>query len=429
MKQANNSSSNQFTKKIWITAFAMFSMFFGGGNFILPPQLGSKAESQWLIVALGFCLSAVAIPLLGVLAQAKLQGTMLDFGKKVYPKFGLIIGALMYIICLTLPIPRTASVVYELSVAPVFSINPLLFNSLYFALVGYLCFNRNKIIGILGKYLTPLMLVIILFMIGKAIFFIDNQIPTSQATNLFATGLLEGYQTFDGIASIIIGGVITISLNMDSSLSFSQKKRITIYAGIISGISLFIIYTGFIYTGAILSSQFSEQATRSQILSGVSQHALGQMGYLLLTTAVTIVCFTTAVGIITGAGDFFKTISGGTNKNYNIVVILSCIIGIFLGKTGVEYIIKIAIPILVLIYPMVIMLIFLNLVSDKWTSTFIFRLVISITFLFSLPDFISALGITLPSWFSTIPLSRYNLAWVLPAFASWGIGILIQKRS
>ena len=65
-------STSNFTKKIWITAFAMFSMFFGGGNFILPPLLGARAVDQWLIVAAGFGISAVVIPLLGVLAQAKL---------------------------------------------------------------------------------------------------------------------------------------------------------------------------------------------------------------------------------------------------------------------------------------------------------------------------------------------------------------------
>ena len=75
------------------------------------------------------------------------------------------------------------------------------------------------------------------------------------------------------------------------------------------------------------------------------------------------------------------------------------------------------------------MLIFLNLVANKWTSTFIFRLVISVTFLFSLPDFFNALDISVGNWFYTLPLAKYNLAWILPAFVSWGIGILIQKIS
>lgn len=421
-------STSNFTKKIWITAFAMFSMFFGGGNFILPPLLGARAVDQWLIVAAGFGISAVVIPLLGVLAQAKLQGTMFDFGRNVYPKFGLIIGSMMYIICLVLPIPRTASVVYELSVAPSFSLDALWFNIIYFALVGYLCFNRNKVIPILGKYLTPIMLVIIISMIVSAIF-VEKNIQSSSTENVFVMGILEGYQTYDGIASLIIGGVITVSLNMDRTLSFAQKRRISIYSGIISGIALLAIYAGFIYTGAILSDEFSANATRSQVLIGVGQHTLGQFGYLLLSVAVSIVCFTTAVGIITGAADFFKTTNGGSNKIYTWVVIISCLIGVLLGRTGVEYIIKIAIPVLVLIYPIVIMLILLNLAPDKWTSVLVFRIVVGTAFVFSLPDFISTIGLPIGDWIDYLPLSSHHLMWVCPAFLSWIIGLSIEKAT
>ena len=63
-------------KKTFVTAFAMFSMIFGGGNFILPPLLGLKAGEQWQIVALAFCLSGVIIPILGIFVQSKIQGTM-----------------------------------------------------------------------------------------------------------------------------------------------------------------------------------------------------------------------------------------------------------------------------------------------------------------------------------------------------------------
>ena len=102
----------------------------------------------------------------------------------------------------------------------------------------------------MGKYLTPIMLVIIISMIVSAIF-VEKTIPSSTTENVFVMGILEGYQTYDGIASLIIGGVITVSLNMDRTLSFAQKRRISIYSGIISGIALLAIYAGFIYTGAI----------------------------------------------------------------------------------------------------------------------------------------------------------------------------------
>lgn len=422
-------TNNSFGTTLWITAFAMFSMFFGGGNFILPPQLGFRAEDLWLIVSVGFCISAVVIPLLGVLVQAKLQGTIIDVGKKVSPKFALILGILMYSVCLVLPIPRTASVIYELSIEPLqWGIGAITFNIVYFLAVMYLCFNRNKIIAVLGKYLTPIMLVIILVSIINAVFFMAEPINTSSLTNPFGVGLLEGYQTFDGIASLIIGGVITTSLNFNENLSFSQKRRITIFSGIISGVVLFIIYTGFIYTGAKLSHYFSQEATYTEVLFGVGVHTLGRFGSMLLNLVVSIACFTTAVGIITGAADFMKNLFGNSQKVYRFVVIASCIVGVFLGKTGVEYIIKVALPILVLIYPIVIMLIFLNLAPEKYTSTTIFRLTIFVTFLFSLPDFLEKVGIQVGEWKSFLPLSSYSLAWLLPSLCIWGILLLFVRK-
>ena len=77
-------------QKILITSFAMFSMIFGGGNFILPPLLGIKAADSWDVVAIAFGISGVLIPLMGIIAQAKIQGTVIDFGKKVHPLFALV---------------------------------------------------------------------------------------------------------------------------------------------------------------------------------------------------------------------------------------------------------------------------------------------------------------------------------------------------
>lgn len=70
------------TKEIWIAGFALFSLFFGAGNLILPPNLGVKAGEDWWIVVLGFIATAIIIPILAIFAHAKLQGTLYDFGKK-----------------------------------------------------------------------------------------------------------------------------------------------------------------------------------------------------------------------------------------------------------------------------------------------------------------------------------------------------------
>ena len=419
---------NLSVKRILITSFAMFSMIFGGGNFILPPLLGLKAADHWWIVSLAFGISGVIIPLLGIFIQAKIQGTMVNVGKKVHPIFGLIIGILMYAICLSFPIPRTGSVTYELAIEKNLPISSLWFGIIYFGAVMYLCFNRNKILNILGKYLTPILLGIILLIIFKAVLSVDGVMMPTSLENPFSAGLLEGYQTFDGIASIIIGGVIISSLDIDNTLDFNQKKKLTIYAGVISGLALFIIYTGFIYTGAILREHFpSGDISRADVLSGMSHYTLGQIGKDLLNISVSIACFTTAVGIITGAADFMKTIFKSDLASH-VTIIVSCLWGVLVGQTGTDYIIAIAVPILILIYPIVVTLIFLNLVPKSWTSGFIFKVVVMTSFIFTVPDFLASLGINI-GINEYLPLSSYNLAWLIPSFMVWGIAKLFTKNS
>ena len=108
------------TKEIWIAGFALFSLFFGAGNLILPPTLGAKAGLDWWIVVLGFVLTAVTIPILAIFAHAKLQGTLYDFGKKVSPIFSTVYCFLIYIIAIAIPSPRTAAVTHEMTVEPFF---------------------------------------------------------------------------------------------------------------------------------------------------------------------------------------------------------------------------------------------------------------------------------------------------------------------
>ncbi len=70
------------TKEIIITSFALFPLFFGAGNLLTPPLLDHYSGNSWLLVSLGFTVTAVVIPILDILAHDKLQDDMYDFGKK-----------------------------------------------------------------------------------------------------------------------------------------------------------------------------------------------------------------------------------------------------------------------------------------------------------------------------------------------------------
>lgn len=213
------------TRETLVASFALFSLFFGAGNLILPPYLGFKAGEHWALVTLGFCISAVLFALLGILAHAKLQGTIFDFAKKVSPTFSLVYSLLVYAISISLPSPRTASVTHEMAIKPYFGTSSLLTSTVYFAMVFVFVMNRFKILDILGKFLTPVLVVILFLIIGSTLFSSDYIFGATEIAHPFSFAILEGYQTFDAIGAVVVGGVVIISINLKNKDATYLEKR------------------------------------------------------------------------------------------------------------------------------------------------------------------------------------------------------------
>ncbi len=280
-------------KSLTITSFALFSLFFGAGNLVLPPLLGFKSGDLWWLVTLGFCISGALIPILGIVAHAKIQGTLFDFAKKVSPLFSAVYCYLIYAISIALPSPRTASVTHEMAVQPFSDSSSLLTSLIYFMLVFVFVINRSKVLDALGKLLTPGILIILLIMIVTTVFAMDFDFVPSAIVQPFSSGILEGYQTFDAIGAVVVGAVIIISINLkEKSASFEEKKRLIGRAGLWAGIGLFLVYGGLILTGALFGDAFDTDISRTALLRGISTKTLGQTANILLSILVSLACFT-----------------------------------------------------------------------------------------------------------------------------------------
>jgi LIVCS family branched-chain amino acid:cation transporter len=404
------------SKQTLVIAFALFSLFFGAGNLILPPYLGYNAGDGWFWVLIGFSISAVIIPILAIYGHAKLQGTILDFANKVSPTFAILFSILIYLIAIALPSPRTASFTYEMAIEPFFQISSLELSIIYFALVLVFVLNRNRMLSIIGKFLTPLIVCILLIIICLGLFMEVASVRDSIFNNSFAEGILEGYQTFDAIGGVVVGGVVVISLSLQGEFNYEEKKKMIIRSGLFAGLGLFLIYGGLIVLGAHNSNVLVID-NRTELLSVLSIQTLGNIGNVFLSVLIALACFTTAVGIVTGTADFVKGLLGNSQKAYRITAIIASILGVLIGQFNVHYIINIALPILMFIYPITIVLIILNVLPENWASTLVFRGVVLATFIFSIPDFLKFL-IAEENLFplkEMIPLSEYSLGWVLPA--------------
>lgn len=418
------------TKETFVFGFALFAGFFGAGNLILPPLLGFNSGSDWWLVALGFLTSATIIPLLAIFAHAKLQGTMFDFGKKVSPIFSSVFCFCMFAITIALPCPRTAAVTHEMAIAPYFGTSALLTSIIYFVLVFVFVMNRTKALNILGKYLTPIIVLIVVSIVVVGIFSPITEMNPSNFEIPLISGLLEGYQTYDAMAGMIMGGVVLVSLNNSKNeMSFIEKRTMVAKSGFIAMFGLLIIYTGLIAIGAFYNTQFSESISRTELLSGLAVKTLGNVGSTFLSVLVALACFTTAVGIVVSIADFFKAYFKTFKHTYLITTIFCCLVGVGVGQMNVKYIIDIALPALMFIYPICIVLILLNVIPEKLASKLVFRAVVLVAFIFSIPDF---LGFIIPVENlefinETIPFAKQNLGWVLPALVTFILVNVFEK--
>ncbi len=419
----------KFTKEAFVVGFALFAMFFGAGNLILPPFLGFFAGSQWYLVALGFVISAVGLPLLGIFAHARLQGGMFNFAEKISPGFSLVFCILIYMISIALPAPRTAAVTHEIAVQPFFDVSPLTTSLLYFLLVFVFVIKRSTVINNIGKFLTPAILLMLLSIIISGFFTEYNPMggPVTKLPVLY--GFFEGYQTFDAIASLVVGGVIIISIKLKGYSSGTEIRQIITGSAILAAFGLLLVYGGLIFNGARVNSEFPGDITRTQLLSGISFLNLGAMAQISLAILVALACFTTAVGIITGTADFMTE---RINKPYvyPVTVSVACLLGILMGALSVNAIIEIALPVLMLIYPLTIILILLNVMPAKFRTILVMRTTVIATIIFSLPDALKYVLTTelfeeIQIW---IPLAIYGLGWVIPSVLAFFIGMLWQNE-
>ena len=208
-------------KNMLIISFMLFSLFFGAGNLIFPPFLGQSAGEHTLTAMIGFLITAVVLPVLGVIVVAEFDG--LDkLGAMVDTKFALVFTLLIYLsIGPGLGIPRAASVPFEMAVAPYLPIeaNKTLFMFLYslvfFLVAMWLCLTPGKLVKRIGRVLTPSLLTLLVLLF--VCFVLKGEVNVSSAIGMYETspflkGFLEGYNTMDTIVALNFGLVISTTL-------------------------------------------------------------------------------------------------------------------------------------------------------------------------------------------------------------------------
>lgn len=403
---------------ILISGLALFSMFFGAGNLIFPPTLGLRAGSQFIPATLGFLISSVGIVLLAVIASTKAGGSIDSIADKVNKKFSLLFGTIVILaIGPMLAIPRTAATTFEIihgTIAP--NLNPIVSSIVFFVVVLFFVLNPTNIIDSLGKILTPALLIVLAMIIIKGFLTPLGPIVDTGATGVFAKSFEEGYQTMDALAALVFTSIVITGFEQKGIKDKSELIKSTIYASIIAAVGLSLVYGGLLYIGATTSGLNLGEIDRVSLLIYATETLLGSFGKYALSIAITLACLTTAIGLTSTVGGYFEKLSKGKFKS-TYVILVSTVFSGYLSIKGVDNIVNIAAGLLSALYPIAIVLVFLNLFPTVFTKRGTYIGAVIGAFIPTLVKIIEGFGINFPiiEKIAESNPTLFSFIWVIPA--------------
>lgn len=423
-------------KNTFVVGFMLFAIFFGAGNLIFPPKLGLDSGVDFLPSILGFVITGVGLPLLGIIVSGNYQGGYKEALKTtVHPYFSLIFLVAIYLtIGPFFAIPRTGATAYSMAALPFLgessATSLLIFTLVYYLISIWFSLNPSTVVDRIGAILTPVLLIAILALVIKAFFLLgEHEVPTQTdpATPLF-TGIVEGYLTMDALASITFS-VIVISAIKARGVQGDALVKQTAMAGVIAAVALGAIYIALGWIGnlyPISTETLAELNAKGQnvgtfILNSVATDAFGEFGRTLLGVIVTLACLTTSIGLIVTTSEYFNEIF--PKISYKAYVLIFTLISFVIANQGLDFVISKSVPVLLVLYPIAITVIFfLFLHIFVKLPPLAFRLALVLVTVVSI---LSVAGLEL---MNSLPLKAVSMEWLPFAVGGGLVGYLLGKR-
>ncbi len=413
-----------------------FALFLGAGNMIFPPYLGQIAGSDLVIALLGFLITGVGLPLLGVIATARLGEGLSGFTRDLPVWISMVVGLVLYLAIGPLfAAPRTGIVAWEMSFADVFpdaEYGQMIYSIAFFGVTLLLSLFPGRLIDSIGKIITPT-LVVVLLAIGVGVFMFpqgETGTITTIEGNAFSWGFRHGYQTMDTLASLAFGIVIITALHARGVTDKNEITRHTITAGVIAAVGLGAVYIMLAYLGATSHAVAPGAENGADILTSYIFSMYGSFGTVLLGISITLACLTTSVGLMTACAEYFNEVLPA--MSYRGYVILCTLVSAVVANVGLNELLSLTLPALLIIYPIAISLILLALVRKfikEPSTTYVMTLIP--VFAVGLIDGLAASNVAWAtvisgSTLSSLPLHDESLGWLFPGLVGFMFSFAIR---
>ena len=419
-----------------LVGFTLFSMFFGAGNLIFPPGIAAQAGTMTWFAVIGLAISAVGLPVLGIIAVAR-AGGMDQLGQRVHPAFAKVFTIVAYLaIGPCLAIPRTASTSFEMAVPPfVGSDAPiwlfqLIYSVVFFGLALLIALRPEKLTDRLGKILCPILVVLIVVTFAACLLnpLGGYGVPAERwntPIKAISAGFLDGYQTMDTIAALAFGIVIALNIR---ARGVTEEKAIvsgTVRSGLMAGAILLVIYSMLAHIGGISGGAVPNPSDGTEALTNIVPLLFGSVGSVILAAIFVIACFNVCVGLISSCGEYFYGLC--PKLSYRGWAILFAVVSMVLANAGLTQILAFSIPVLNIIYPVAIVLILLSF-AHSWLqhTPMVYPAAILCTGVVSV--LLEIQRLTGTEFLSFLPFSDLGLGWVLPAVIGAVVGVFLPGR-
>jgi LIVCS family branched-chain amino acid:cation transporter len=290
------------------------------------------------------------------------RGSYVNFFNTLGKKGGFLLSAILLTVWIPLgSAPRCMTLAYA-SFASYFEAFPPLwiFALFYSALVFLSIARRLAVLDILGKVITPLLLICIGLIFFKGVISLPEADPAEFTGSFFLLGLSEGYNTMDLIASFFFSASVIHLLTQENKGSLAKTLPLVFKSSVL-GISIL----GSVYVCLILLSAhfapFLQGIPKDQILATLAQHILGPVWSVAAIAAIFLACFSTSIALILAYTDFLHEEIFLQKINPNAAMALALAVSFVMSLFGLQGITTVTAPVLKLGYPILIGLIAYNL--------------------------------------------------------------------
>ena len=410
-----------------VVGFALFAMFFGAGNVVFPPYLGMHAGEQWANGFLFYFIADIGLALVAMFAILHAGGADNITGRIGHVASKVLMCAVILCIGPMVAIPRTAATTLEMSVTPFFSgMSPVVFSIIFFAVILLLSIKQSAVIDIVGKILTPALLIGLLVLIVKGFVspigdIVDTGVSASEVT---VNGIKSGYQTMDVLAAMAFGIIILSSADEKGYTDSKSAAKMIGIAAALSGVLLMIVYFGLTYLGATASTVFPTDISRANLVIGIVELLLGKAGLIIFAIVIALACITTAVALVSSAASFFAKLAND-KISYSVFVVVICVSSAVISNLGLDMIIAIATPVLDIVYPPMLVLILLSWFGDKLHKS-VYVSSVAGSLIASVLATAELYGMNIPV-IDSLPLASLGLGWLTPAAVFGLVAYLVSK--